>query len=542
MKAPFITDILKQVYHSRLRRIMRGYRFLKKSNQLGLIASIHNELAKTKFDSANGHGLKFIFGAGVVHSELIIRQYLLMRIGWLNLNRVLLYALGRDGSVVIYPMPRLWQQVISKHGFKVAGMRCSLAWVMCVGLFWCYGVLSIAKQIYISILEIIRPQPAPLGRYVYFVRLVNGNLPQPCRDGHSHDIITWYNRWGGKAKCIDAYCHSVANARVCNLDGCPVVFNKYTLPPLISLPGLVRFITWSIIASLCSFLDLLRGHWWNALFLHESVDAVIVRFQAHERLACDYMFHNSGWLYRPLWTYEAEKKGSRIIFYFYSTNCERFKLPDGYPEQMDSYQAMNWPFYLVWDKYQADFVRRAVGEDANIEIVGPIWFYNTSVEMPDLPASSVAVFDIQPRRKYQYRILCAAQEYYVPQTVNQFLLDVYSVVRECKGVMVHKRKRNIGKMLHPQYASLIKNFEDVGDMFSIEPDISAVRVIERSFAVISMPFTSTALLGRELGRPSIYYDPCGVVQKDDRAAHGIQVLTGKEELRNWLTNLYKNPC
>jgi polysaccharide biosynthesis PFTS motif protein len=56
--------------------------------------------------------------------------------------------------------------------------------------------------------------------------------------------------------------------------------------------------------------------------------------------------------------------------------------------------------------------------------------------------------------------------------------------------------------------------------FSIEPDISAIRVIKKSYAVISMPFTSTALLGKQLGKSSIYYDPSGMVQKDDRAAHG----------------------
>jgi polysaccharide biosynthesis PFTS motif protein len=52
-----------------------------------------------------------------------------------------------------------------------------------------------------------------------------------------------------------------------------------------------------------------------------------------------------------------------------------------------------------------------------------------------------------------------------------------------------------------------------------------------------MPFTSTALIGRELGKPSIYYDPFGQIQKDDRAAHGIKVVTGEKELHDWMSNL-----
>ena len=52
-----------------------------------------------------------------------------------------------------------------------------------------------------------------------------------------------------------------------------------------------------------------------------------------------------------------------------------------------------------------------------------------------------------------------------------------------------------------------------------------------------MPFTSTALLGRDLGKPSVYYDPYGMVQKDDRAAHGIEILIGSRELSEWLSSV-----
>jgi len=51
------------------------------------------------------------------------------------------------------------------------------------------------------------------------------------------------------------------------------------------------------------------------------------------------------------------------------------------------------------------------------------------------------------------------------------------------------------------------------------------------------PFTSTALIARELGKPSIYYDPFGICEKDDRAAHGIPILSGQKELQDWLSAL-----
>jgi len=49
-----------------------------------------------------------------------------------------------------------------------------------------------------------------------------------------------------------------------------------------------------------------------------------------------------------------------------------------------------------------------------------------------------------------------------------------------------------------------------------------------------MPFTSTALVARNPGKPSYYYDPSGIIQKDDRATHGIPVISGVDELQEIL--------
>ena len=52
-----------------------------------------------------------------------------------------------------------------------------------------------------------------------------------------------------------------------------------------------------------------------------------------------------------------------------------------------------------------------------------------------------------------------------------------------------------------------------------------------------MPFTSTALIAKHEGRPSVYYDPSGIVQAGDRAAHGIPILVGIDELQEWVKGI-----
>ena len=75
------------------------------------------------------------------------------------------------------------------------------------------------------------------------------------------------------------------------------------------------------------------------------------------------------------------------------------------------------------------------------------------------------------------------------------------------------------------------------DYTSIDLDIDAINIIQQTNACISMPFTSTALIAKHEGKPSVYYDPSGNIQKDDRAAHGIPILVSIDELQQWVEGI-----
>lgn len=540
MKIPLFTYLVRRYGRHRIRRLMRGYRFLRNSKSLNRIADINRALTTQPLKIKENRFSKYIFGEGIGQAEVVCRQYLLSRVAGLNLNRALLHTFGKPGSPVVYYLPPEWREIIRNKGLKVAPLRTPLIWKAFVGMMLARGVLMIAKIILNGMKATCNRSTQQLGRYVYFNALVPGNLPQPCRDGRSHDIITWYMQWSSRINVIDKLCHGVMGAEPRAVNGTPVTPVPDPIPILTHFGSLARFIAWGIGASLIATWDFLRGRWWHALLLNQAALAAQARMQSPERLARDYLFHNSGWIYRPLWTYEAEKRGSRIIFYFYSSNCEGFKRPEGYPPLLYGYQAMNWPLYLVWDEYQADFVRRAVGETANISVVGPIWFHCSAMEMPAISGRGVAVFDITPTRSSLYQTLGMDFEFYVPQICITFLRDIQSAAKDSGYLMLWKRKRKLKKessFAHPSYLSSAERLSESENVIAVDPGISAYRVIEASTRVVSMPFTSTALIARELGKPSCYYDPTGLVQKEDRAAHGIVIISGVEELTRWLKGL-----
>lgn len=531
--SPF-EGMIKKYQRSHLRRIMRGYRALKRSGRLDRIAAVKQALTEHSLKLTDQNFSRVVMGHGAESGEIIVRQYLLTRVGGLNLNRALLLAFGKKQGRVVFSLPRKWREVLSEHGFEVAHFRSAMLWQLYVCALLLYGAVKIGKIAFAGITSGKSTDPESR-HYAYFADLGPGNLPQEINGKKSHDVISGYLRWPGKTMGIESVQHSVANVLPTAVGGIAVLSRRGPLPDLAGGCAAAKYLLWGLRAGLIAAIDCLRGQWWHALLLNQAALAAQARSLPADSLAREYLFHNSGWIYRPLWTYEAEQRGSAITFYFYSTNCEAFKRSGEHPPLSYGWKAMTWPHYVVWDEYQADFVRRAVGEHANISVVGPIWFHASGREVRGLSLKTVAVFDVQPMRDAFYQTLGIDFDYYTPKTANQFLSDIYKALRECGGTLALKRKRKAGQLAHPKYRQFIEKFDRLPNFIAVDPDMSASRLIEDCVAVISMPFTSTALLGRVLGKPTIYYDPHGVIQKDDRAAHGIEIVSGPEELRGWLT-------
>lgn len=511
---------------------MRGYRALRNSGDLQRMTALKQALTQTPLRRVEGGSSPVIYGAATATSELVTRQYALARYAGTSLNQAVLSSLGGSGSPVAHPMPAEWCDVLEEHGFVVARGMSGARWGLRMVLHLGSGALDIARQAAAEVRALGRSADLP-ARYSHFHALTPGTLPQPGPDGRSHDIITWYCMWRGAAG-LDAISHDLRTDGTARACGLPVHGGRPFTPPLHGVGEVARFLGWSAAAIALATVDLLRGRWWHALLLREAIAAARVRRQPAQRLAREYLFHNSEWIFRPLWTYEAERQGSGILLYFYSTNTEGFKQPTGYGPVTYGWGAASWPHYLVWDDAQAEFVRRSTTGKAKVEVVGSIWFHTSAETLPSAWPRSVAVFDVIPFRKSYYEMLGLDFEYYVPATSVPFLEDIERCAGDRGLSMLWKRKRHLGHRTHRVYRNLADRLARSPHVAVIDPDVSAVRLIEAADMAVSMPFTSTALLAREQGKPSCYYDPTRRIQKDDRAAHGIPIVSGIEELQEWI--------
>jgi polysaccharide biosynthesis PFTS motif protein len=532
-----IRMFLKRSAWKRLLYVLRGHRHLKEINSIGRIIALKNDLASTPCIK-NGSYSKWIYGYELERAELITRQFLLARIESDGFAKNILYSVGNAGSSITYPLPSEWRKVVNSHGFNVNKYSGILYWNAFVILKFVSAILSFALKIFGDLKQLIRKDNPLKGRYVYFDTLTRRNFPLTSSKGPIHNILTWYLQWSDKSPNFDSLCHDVKGINKVEIENIPVIPIPSALPFLTKMRGLLSLVLWGFIMILFSLIDLIRGHWWHALLFGESYKAKVFKIADHDELAKDYLFHNSGWIYRPLWTYEVERRGSRILFYFYSTNVEGFKQVGGYSPAYFGWATSTWENFLVWDHYQQDFVNRSLQRKVNTNVVGPIWFESGVEEIPNFSQDYIAVFDVQPVRDAFYNTLGIPFDYYIPTNCNQFLSDILDL---SNTTLVLKRKRNIGKLIHYRYRNLLSELEKHPNFISLDPDTAAHQIVENCKAVISMPFTATALIAERMGKPSIYYDPSGLIQKDDRGAHGIKIVSGPKELEVWLEGLSKEP-
>ena len=517
---------------------MRGYRYLKQSGGIGRLNTLQYALTVTELESCKGLCSPLLFGAGIENAELAIRQYLMVRVSYPWLNGAVLQALGKSGTGVVHYIPPDWRAILRQHGFEVSDLWCSVAWYSFVAIRFGKGIINLIHIARSSVMEVLRGPRSNFGKYVFFDAMEVKNLPQPGIDGRSHDIFNWYEQWSGRVPKLDSLCHGIHDAPLKTANTTPVLGMRWPVPPLANAVSLIRFLAWGLMATGLAALDLLRGRWWHALMLGDAATAALVRMQAQEKLGQEYLFTQSRSCDRPLYTYQLAQHGAKISFYFYSTNSEPFKRPLGYQTQLYLWQAMNWPRYLVWNHYHSEFVRRVVSETAAISVVGPIWFSTSAIESPTVAKGTIAVFDFAREREHFFQTLGIDYGYTSIMQHRQFLADCYDILQKFGRVMALKLKRQLNsKYHHPRYVQFVEELRRWDNVVIIDPDTAAYKLIDKCSAVISMPFTSTAHIARALGKPSCFYDPTGMIQRDDRAAHGIPIIIGRDELHGWLASL-----
>ena len=498
---------------------MRGYNFLNIRKRLLYITQIKDQLVLTSLSGTHLHNLF------TDPEKVCFHQFLVSRLLNIEFNKSILRAIVHPKKKLYYALPPQWRTVLEKEGFFANTIENRFLWYFFQMKMYfsglAFGILEFKRIIYKHKLS-----KTP---FIYLDDLTKNNLPDD--DFQDNNILDWVINRNKKNQFNSIY-HSVKKTKPFILKNRSIEFIDSIIPSMNTTKRIIHYTLWF---SKNAFFYILKQQ--DRLLFREKIYEKLVRISDVNQLPKQCYFHNSNHLFRPLWTYEAEKKGVEILFYFYSTHTVPIKLRGEKHIQTNNWNIVTWPNYLVWNQTQFNFIKKQTSFKSKIEIVGPIPFRKSNdFTLKMSSKKQLLIFDTQPLRMSLHQSMGLINEYHTPKNSITFLDDINNLALLFNLKIVLKRKRT-HSFVDKKYLRKINQLSTTGRWLFIDPDFDAELITKKikPIASISAPYSSTGIITSSFNIPTIYYDSTSKIDTSFEANNEICVLTNFESLSEWFT-------
>lgn len=169
--------------------------------------------------------------------------------------------------------------------------------------------------------------------------------------------------------------------------------------------------------------------------------------------------------------------------------------------------------------------------------MNPIYFSTNNIEINSDQRIKIALFDIDPHKKSQHFGISSYNDYdYDEYAIHEsFFEDLIfsSKSKSFKFYIKPKRKLRKSQQLK-KYTDLIEKLAKIENVDIINPEISYIYLLEKTDLSISLPFTSTSIVAKNLNKKTAFYDPSGKIALNDPGAFGVKILNKKEDIQLWM--------
>ncbi|WP_430472001.1 polysaccharide biosynthesis PFTS motif protein [Thalassospira lucentensis] len=527
---------LKKRKFRRVLRLAKSYKDHVKSGDWDLSYKIVNDIVKND-DVVDTDVLQNLRKYGlddVEDGRRFIKQVLLFRLSSMIYRAVISgHASGGSQSLAV---PLVWENGLRRHGLNLSRFRSRLAWAK-LNFVWSVQNLFMIYRLAVNqhAWRVVR------GGYCYAHNFPINALPAKSSD-NSGTLLEWVDTKISPASRGKYWVVSSVGAEDSSAEGgYQKVIGEY---PCLDIREKLLFCLFGGYAYLRALCYLLLGRaQFNALF-EEELKAIYFSCLMECKIGKEYVFTQSNYSLRPLWTHMVEKRGGAVTLVFYATNVRHFQLNQNADvADLPAFHVMTWRNILMPKSSSATWLRGVI-KSADVKEFGNVAFCNRQDALSDVPAERcVLIFDVTPRSLTWSALLGIPPTYYQPSTVKSFVSDI---IRICKrhGIKIAiKSKKKFSGYRSPSglYQRFIEKSARDGDLIVVNDEVSAERHLARAIGAISIPFTSTAITAKNLGLPSVYYDPTRelISYGDDQTvyaelSHGIDVVRGCEDLDKWV--------
>ena len=521
--------------HSCESLIQDGHRKICESNKLEEIRKARKEIAEYE-NSKNSSSAKESFNKFYTTTEVLDRisqRKINLLITGIKFTKALSISSGTK-TKVWYPMPKPWIKIACENGILInRGISTIMYLIIKVALYF-----KASREIFV-----VNSSSSSFQKSEYFqdqqwlnnkIVVVGENPYTTQSEGANHHELENFGNWLkkslGLAKTLKFNSfeqqnisewvlaqvgeHEIEVSLVKRLIILTQALRLFYLRKLRIGLSLYLFLSYSEIVSVLRVLDLVT----------QPPGKIVI-------------FNNSHGISKPLWANLYQRKGARVCLVFYSAEDEPLFL-SGSVATNDFWQLSRWEEYWVIDDTQRKNILNLLGDHKmNLYVVGVPWWSDNGKPLEITESKSVAFFDFEPHIGHFGLTTYNSYGYQDPKQCAEL---VERIVAECAkmGIMVwHKPKREIGSRRHSQYADMLQVLlQKYPHNYRLMPSqISPSRLIRESAGCISVAFTSTAIIARDLGIPSVYFSNSNRMPGNHSRESSIPFMNSADELRTWLT-------
>ena len=256
----------------------------------------------------------------------------------------------------------------------------------------------------------------------------------------------------------------------------------------------------------------------------------------------DYIFFTeSDGIIKPLWANAAEERGASVIVVFFSA-CDSPMLRNESSPSFEIYNCSSWREFWVVDETQRTLLESKIGVgNANYVIVGFPWRTDENIQIENSSKKLIAIFDYENIEGFYTFSTLNDVGYCGSEKEITFLNDILEISQLFDIGIIHKPKREISSMKRSQsYRDTLNRLEEKSSYRRISADVSPNQLIDLADYVISLPVTSTAIIAKNAGKNSIYYDPVGLLDPSDVCFRDVLLVQSRESLKKWFESNFSS--
>ncbi len=273
----------------------------------------------------------------------------------------------------------------------------------------------------------------------------------------------------------------------------------------------------------------------NILLYRDLPNSFFVKFLNKRNEITDIFVTNSFLRQQPLWLSGLKNRNFKTHMVWYSQNIiPKFYKGESSQSFFPGANMIRIDNHWVWTKKFGEYISN-LNRDSNFSFVGPILFYNPEHKMKSFEKKTISIFDVIPIIDYGYT--GSFKNYYTVETISNFVGNILLVVKKIRDEysvdidVVLKSKRRMDSRYHDlqYFDNLDKYLEKFGFFKVIQDTTNLYDLIKNSMMTFSVPFTSTAEVGKELEIPSFYYDSSAKI-RPNKKIYEIPFLDSKNQI------------